>query len=193
LISPLASYVRTVLVTYQTGSAPPAEPGAPELVAPELRAPAPPSTAAQLAPEPAKPPEPASPNPARRTGARVAIVSFAAAGVFTGLGIGWSVYAQNAQHNAQALSAQGQRAGGTTACASGGGVSPANCNSLLSAWQTQDAAGSLRDGWFGAASVTAAIGAAVTVWVLNQPATVNGQPQTQILLRPGGLVFSGTF
>jgi hypothetical protein len=202
LMSLLAPELRARLIALQAESADPAQPepraghAAPEL--PELRAepaagPRLPSPAPLAPVEPAKPPEPPSvPNPARRTGATVAIWAFTAAGLFTGFGIAWSLYAQNQVNTAQTLSAQARRVEGETGCYSGGAVS-ATCGSVRGAFQSADAANHLRDGWFAAAGVTAVVGAAAIVWRSNQPPTANAPPQTQISIRPGGLVFSGSF
>jgi hypothetical protein len=203
LMSLLAPELRARLIAFQAESAEPAQPepragqAAPEL--PELRAepaagPRLPSPAPLAPAEPAKPPEPPSlPNPARRIAKGVIIGAGAATAVFLGLGIGWSVYERNQRNNVQTLSSQAHHIDGGSGCYAGGNVSAAACTTLQRAWQSDDAAGTLRNGWFAAAGVTAAVGVAATVWALNLPATVQGQPQTQVLLRPGGLVFSGTF
>jgi hypothetical protein len=190
LFSPLASYLRGLLLSYQrTPAAPPPEPAAP---APSLL-PAPATPIAAPA-QPANPPEPPNiPNPTRITARNVAIVAFTLGGVFLGLAIGWTVHAQDELHAAQTLSAQAHRAGGDIACYSGGPVSSGDCGRLLAAWQGQDAALNFRNGWFAAAGASAAIGAVATVWAVNLPMTIKGPPQTQIRLSPGGLVLSGSF
>jgi hypothetical protein len=199
LTSPLASYLRGILLTYQSGpaappAAPPPEPAVPR---PEPAAPAP-SPPAASPPElrvppaqPATPPAPPSvPNPTRATARNVAIVAYAAAGAFLGLGIAWSVDVQNKGNTAQALAIQ-PYAGGYDACMNG--APSGYCTSLLRAWQSQDNAVGLRNAWFGAAGVSGTIGVVATIWALSLPTTIKGQSQTQIALRPGGLVIRGSF
>jgi hypothetical protein len=184
LFSPLASYVFALFLT---------PPGSPEAQPPEP-APTPPPPA-PLVPPPAPPAPPEVlnvPNPARSTARNVAIVSYAAAGAFLGLGIAWSVDAQSKANSAQALSTQSYRAGGVSKCQSAD-APDSYCSSLLGAWQSRDAALNLRNGWFVAAGVSAAVGAVATAWALNLPTTIKGQPQTQVSIRPDGLVLSGTF
>jgi pyruvate/2-oxoglutarate dehydrogenase complex dihydrolipoamide acyltransferase (E2) component len=198
LMSPLASYLRALFLTYQAAPAappvaPPPEPAIPPAAPPPEPA-APASTPPPAPPaRPANPPEPPNiPNPSRTTGRGVAIVAYAVGGAFLGLGIGWSVDGQNKANAARALVTQFDRAGGTSKCQSA--AAPGSyCSKLLEAWQTSDAALSLRNGWFAAAGVSVAIGVAATVWTLSLPTMIKGQPQTQVNLRPGGLVFSSSF
>ena len=201
VMSPLASYLRGMFLSYQgEPAAPPAaplpEPAAP-LPKPAATAPspppAPPPELRTSSARPANPLEPANvPNPSRTTGRNVAIVAYSVGAVFLGLGIRWSVYGQGKANAAQALASQSNPAAGNGACLSGD-VSSAYCRELLAAWQSSDNALSIRNGWFAAAGVSVAIGAAATVWTLSLPTTIKGQPQTQVTLRPGGLVFSGVF
>jgi hypothetical protein len=193
LMSPLASYLRALFLTYQSGpatppAAPPPEPAAPvpsPPLAPARELPAPPV-------QPAKPPEPTSvPNPSRATARNVAIVSYFAAGAFLGLGIAWSVDVQNKGNTASALAAN-PYAGGTISCANGQAPS-GYCTRLFDAVQSQDTAIGFRNGWFVAAGVSAAAGTVATFWALSLPVTVRGQPQARVTLRPGGLVIRGSF
>jgi hypothetical protein len=196
LMSPLASYLRASFLSYQgrptaPSAAPPPEPAAP-LPKP---APSPPAAPARELPvRLADPHEPANvPNPSRSTARNVAIVAYAAAGVFVGLGIAWSVDAQSKTDAAQTLSGQVLRSGGGPTGCTAGTVSGASCDRALGAWQSRDTALNLRNGWFAAAGVSAAVGVVATAWALNLPTMIKGQPQTQVRLRPGGLVFSGAF
>ncbi len=197
LMSPLASYLRALFLTYQSGPAAPpvAPPPEPAVQRPEPTAPAPtppPELRVPLA-QPAIPPEPAKvPNPTRATARNVAIVAYTAAGAFLGLGIAWSVVAQDKANSAQALSAQPNPVETDSGCHSAG-APDRYCTSLLGAWQSRDAALNLRNGWFAAAGVSVAIGAVATAWALDLPKMIKGQPQTQVTIRPGGLVFSGTY
>jgi hypothetical protein len=111
--------------------------------------------------------------------------------VFLALGIAWSVDAQNKANAAQALAAQ-PYTGGTAGCANGQAPS-GYCVRLLGAWQSEDKAIGLRNGWFGAAGVSGAIGLAATFWALSLPATIKGPAQAQIAMGPGALVFYGSF
>jgi hypothetical protein len=202
LMSPLASYLRALFLTYQGGpatppAAPPPEPAAPR---PEPAAPAPSRPAASppelRAPpiQPANPPEPLNvPNPKRTTARNVAIVAYSVGAVFLGLGIRWSVVAQSKTNTAQTLSGQVLRSGGGPTGCTAGTVSDASCDRVLGAWQSRDAALNLRNGWFAAAGVSVAVGVVATAWALDLPPMIKGQPQTQVSLRPGGLVFSGAF
>jgi hypothetical protein len=176
--SPLAAYLRGLLLS----SGPPPLPVAPPK--PEAPAPSPP-------PAPAAPP-PDVPNPARTLASRVAIVSYVAAGAFLGLAVGWTVDEQNKKDAAQALSAQPNPSGGNTTCYPG---APAGsyCGRLLSAWQSNDAAVGLRNAWFAAAGVSAAVGVVATAWAVNLPTTIKGPAQAKVMLRPSGLAISGTF
>ncbi|MEO7593575.1 MAG: hypothetical protein ABI134_20335, partial [Byssovorax sp.] len=143
--------------------------------------------------QPAKPPEPPSvPNPARTTARNVAIVSYVAAGAFLTLGIVWSEVARSKANRAQALSAQPDPVETASGCKSAGAPGQ-YCTHLLEAWQSRDAALNLRNDWFIAASVSAAVGAVATAWALNLPTMIKGQTQTQVTIRPGGLMFSGTY
>ena len=200
LMSPLASYLRALFLTYQSGpatppAAPPPEPAAPrpEPAAPARSAPAasPPELHAPPA-QPANPPEPPSmPNPARTAARNVAVVAYIAAGTFLGLGIAWSVDTENKGNAARALAAQ-QYAGGTISCANGQAPS-GYCTNLLDAVQRQDTAIGIRNGWFVAAGVSAVAGTVATFWALSLPVTIRGQPQAQVTLRPGGLGIRGSF
>ena len=201
LMAPLGSYLRALFLTYQGGpatppAAPPPEPAAPR---PEPIAPAP-SPPAASPPElraspiqPASPPEPLNaPNPKRTTPRNVAMVAYIAAGTFLGLGIAWSVDAQNKGNTAQALTTQYYRTGGDFECKSSG-AADSYCSTVLGAWQSRDAALNLRNGWFAASGVSVAVGAVATAWALNLPTIIKGQPKTQVRIRPGGLVIFGTF
>jgi hypothetical protein len=200
LMSPLASYLRALFLTYQSGpAAPPPEPAVPPAAPPpEPAAPAP-SPPAASPPElrvppvqPATPPEPPSvPNPTRATARNVAIVAYTAAGAFLGLGIAWSVDTQNKGNAANALAAT-PYAGETHGCANGEAPS-GYCTRLLGAWQSEDKAIGLRNGWFSAAGVSGAIGLAATFWALSLPATIKGQAQAQIVFKPGGVFIHGSF
>jgi hypothetical protein len=196
LMSPLASYLRASFLSYQGGpTAPPAAPP-PESAAPRP-APSPPIPPSAMPPElhtppaqPAKPPEPANvPNPTRATARNVAIVAYAAAGAFLGLGIAWTVDARNKGNTARALAAQPD-GGGYTVCMTGGAPS-GYCSRLLGAVQSQVTATDLRNGWFTAAGVSAAIGTVATFVALELPTT--SKAQAQISFTPGGLVLQGTF
>jgi len=185
LFSPLASYVRALFLTGPTAT------DAPE-PKPEPAASPPPPPPPAPAEKPSKPPEPPEvPNPARTVASRVAIVSYVATGVFLGLGIAWTVVAQNKGDTAQALAAQAH-AGSYSACMTGG-VQRGYCDRLLNAWQSRDTAVGLRNGWLAAAGLSGAIGIAATFWTLSLPATIKGQPQAQIALVPGGLIIRGSF
>jgi hypothetical protein len=198
LMSPLASYLRALFLTYQSGPAaplvaPPPEPAIPPATPP--REPAAPAPSPPLAPpaQPANPPEPPNvPNPSRITPRGVAIVAYAVGGAFLGLGIAWTVDAQNKDNAAQTLSGHIYRSGGPTGCTTGA-VSGGDCDRVLGAWQTRDTALNLRNGWFAAAGVSVAVGAVATIWALNLPTTIKGPPQTQVRLTPGGLMISGAF
>jgi hypothetical protein len=131
------------------------------------------------------------PNPARATARNVAVVAYIAAGTFLGLGIAWSVDTQNKENDARALAAN-PYAGGTVACANGQAPS-GYCARLLEAWQSEDKAIGLRNGWFSAAGVSGAIGLAATFWVLSSPATLKGKAQAQIVLNPSGVFVHGSF
>ncbi len=202
LTSPLASYLRGMFLTYQSGpaaphAAPPPEPTAPR---PEPAAPAP-SPPAASPPElrappalPANPPEPPSvPNPTRATARNVAIVAYLIGGTFLGFGIGFAVDTQNKTNKAQALATQSYPTAGNDVCRTAEAVSSGYCVRLLGAWQSRDTALGLRNGGFAGAGVSTAVGLAATVWALSLPTTTKGQPQTQVRLSPGGLVVSGTF
>jgi hypothetical protein len=197
LTSPLASYLRGIFLTYESGPAAPpvAPPPEPAVPRPEstARAPSPPSELRAPLAQSAIPPEPPKvPNPTRATARNVAIVAYTAAGAFLGLGIAWSVDTQNKGNAAQALTTQSHRTGGDNECKSWG-APDSYCSTLLGAWQSRDAARNLRNGWFAAAGVSVAVGAVATAWALNLPTMIKGQPQTQVRIRPGGLVISGTF
>lgn len=201
LTSPLASYLRGILLTYQSGpaappAAPPPEPAIPrpEPAAPAPSPPAVPALELRMPPgQPAKPPEPANaPNPSRTTARNVAIVAYALGGAFLDLGIGWTVYGHDKANAAQALTTQAHRSEGTHVCNSADAPG-SYCSNLLGAWQSSDAALSLRNGWFAASGASVAIGALATVWELSLPTMIKGQTPTQVRLRPGGLVLSGSF
>jgi hypothetical protein len=121
----------------------------------------------------------------------VAIVAYTAAGAFLGLGIAWSVDVQNKGNAAKALSTN-RYAGETYVCANGD-ASSGYCTRVLGAWQSEDKAIGLRNGWFSAAGVSGAIGLAATFWALSLPATIKGQAQAQIVFKPGGLFIHGSF
>jgi hypothetical protein len=201
LMSPLASYLRALFLTYQSGpatppAAPPPEPAAPR-PEPAVPAPIPPAASPpelHASPiQPASPPEPLNaPNPKRTAPRNVAIVAYLTAGTFLSLGIGFAIDTQDKTHTAQALATQSYPTVGDYACKTEG-VSSGYCARLLGAWQSRDAALGFRNGWFAGAGVSAAVGLAATVWALSLPTTIKGQPQTQVRLSPGGLVFSGTF
>jgi hypothetical protein len=159
--------------------------------APTPPEPAPPPPLPAPTPQPAKPPAPPDvPNLARVLPTRVAIVFYALAGAFLGLGIAWSVDAQNKANAASALAAK-PYAGGTFACANGQAPS-GYCADLRNAVQSQDTAIGVRNSWFVAAGVSAAVGIGATFWTLSLPVTIKG-PQAQVSLRPGGLVIQGSF
>ena len=197
-MSPLASYLRVSFLSYQGGPAAPPAVRLPEPAVPLPKpAPIPPAVPARELRAPsvqlADPPEPANvPNPSRTTARNVAIVAYAVGGTFLGLGIAWSVVAQDKANSAQALATQAHRGDGICVCNSAG-APDSYCSNLLGAWQSRDAALNLRNGWFAAAGVSVAVGAVATAWALNLPTTIKGQPQTQVSIRPGGLVLSGTF
>jgi hypothetical protein len=197
LTSPLASYLRGILLTYQSGPAappvaPPPEPAVPPAAPPP--APSPPSELRAPPAQPATPPEPANvPNPTRATARNVAILAYAVGGAFLGLGIGFAVDTQNKTNTAQALATQSYPSAGDDACKTAGDVPSGYCARLLGAWQSRDTALGLRNGWFAGAGVSMAVGLGATVLALHLPTTIKGQPQTQVRLSPGGLVFSGTF
>ncbi len=202
LMSPLGSYLRAILLTYQSGpppppAAPPPEPAAPP---PEPTAPAPSPPAASppelYAPpvQPANPPEPPSvPNPTRATASSVAIGSYILAGAFLGLGIGWTVDARNKRNAAQALSAQLHQADGSQACTRMGGGTTTECSQLVSAAQTADAAEALRNTWYIGAGVSAAVGITSTVITFALPSTIKGQSMPQISVTPTGISVHGSF
>jgi hypothetical protein len=200
LMSPLASYLRALFLTYQSGpeappAAPPPEPAVPRRE-PTAPAPTPPAASPPelRAPsvQPATPREPPSvPNPTRATARNLAIVAYTAAGAFLGLGIAWSVDAQNKGNTASALAAE-PYAGGTIVCANGQAPS-GYCTNLLNAVENHDTSIGLRNGWFVAAAVSAAAGTVATFWALSLPVTIKGQPQAQVTLRPGSLVIRGSF
>ena len=201
LMSPLASYLRALFLSYQGGPAsPPAVPlpePAVSLPTPAAPVPSPPAAPARELRAPpvqlADPPAPPSvPNPTRATARDMAIVAYAVGGAFLGLGIAWTVDAQNKDDAAQALRGQNYRSGGTTGCTTGA-VSGGKCDRVLGAWQSRDTALNLRNGWFAAAGVSVAVGAVATIWALNLPTTIKGPPQTQVRLTPCGLVISGAF
>jgi hypothetical protein len=194
LFPPLASYLDGLFLRFQ---GPPA--ALPAASSPE---PAPPSPA-EPRPEPAPPaplaragdpPEPpTAPNPARTTARNVAIASYAAAGVFLGLGIAWSVDAQNKGDTAQSLSAQLHKGGGVTACTPTGDGTAKGCAQLVSAFQAADTAGATRNGWYAGAGVSAAVGVASTVLAFMLPSTIRGKPAPQLSLKPGGILIHGSF
>ena len=132
------------------------------------------------------------PNPSRTTARNVAIVAYAVGGTFLGLGIGWTVYGHDKANAAQALATQAHRGDGNHVCNSAGAPG-SYCSNLLGAWQSSDAALSLRNGWFAAAGASVAVGALATGVALTLPTMIKGQPQPQVTLRPGGLVLSGSF
>ncbi len=183
LFPPLASYLDGLFLSYQRAPAPlPATPP------PEPAAPAPTPPPAPTVP-PVPPELPNVPNPARVLPTRVAIVSYALASVFLGLGIAWSVDAQNKASAARTLAGQ-PYAGATYGCTNGQAPS-GYCVRLLGAWHSEDKANELRNGWLGAAGVSGAIGIVATFWALSLPATIRAQ--AQITVRPGGLVIHGSF
>ena len=188
LFPPLASYLDGLFLSYQGVPAARPEPAAraPSLPAalPELRV---------LPAQPANPPDPPNaPNLARATAKIVAIVAYAVGGTFLGLGIGWSVYGKNKADAAQALATESHPSAGNSACHTSS-ISRSYCRDLLAAWQSSDNAGTLRNSWFASAGASVALGTVATVWTLNLPTTIGGQPQTQVRLRPGGLALSGSF
>ena len=194
LISPLASFLRSMFLGYQGAPAAPAAPAAPP---PEPDAPAPtpppappPELRAPL-PEPAKPPElPNVPNHAYTTARTVAIVFCSTGVILLGFGVAFAIDAQSKGKTANALAAK-PFAGGTWACANGQAPS-GYCSDLRKAVQSQDSAIGARNGLFIGAGVSAAVGAVATFWALSLPSTIKG-PQTQVSLRPGGLVIHGSF
>ncbi len=184
LFSPLASYLDGLFLRSPgSPAAPPPEPAPPAPPAPAERRPElrpPPAPLARAA----NPPEPPSiPNPARTTARTVAIVSYAAAGVFLGLGIAWTVDARNKGDTAQSRSAQLHRIGGDSACAKTGGASTNECAQALSALQSADTAGAYRNAWYAGAAVSAAVGITSTILAFTLPGTVKGQPTPQLSLR----------
>jgi hypothetical protein len=192
LFPSLASYIDGLYLSSKATPAPP--PAAPS----ERAAPAPsplPASPPELRapPPPASPPEPPNvPNPTRAKALGVAIGGFSVGAVFLGLGIGWSVYGHNKANAAQALTAQ-TPAGGVAVCFATNADSGGYCGRLFRAWQSRDATLRLRDGWFAAAGVSAAVGAIATVWAVSLPMIINGLPQAQVNVRPGGLALSGSF
>jgi hypothetical protein len=198
LMSPLASYLRALFLTYESGPAAPPVAPPPERAIPQPEPTAPVSTPPAASPpelrsppaQPADPPAPPSvPNPTRATARNVAIVAYTAAGAFLGLGIAWTVDARNKGNTARALAAQPD-GGGYTVCMTGGAPS-GYCGRLRGAVQSQVTATDIRNGWFTAAGVSTAIGTVATFIALELPTT--SKAQAQISLRPGGLVFQGTF
>ena len=200
LMSPLASYLRALFLSYQGGPAappvaPPPEPAVP-LPKPAALAPspssAPPPELRAPPVQPANPPEPPNaPNPTRTTARDVAFVAFAAAGAFFSSGIAWSVITWKKGNTASDLAAE-PYAGQTHGCANGQAPS-VYCTNLRNAVQSHDTAISLRNGWFVAAGVSAVAGTVATFWTLSLPAKIKGVPQAQVTLRPGGLVIRGSF
>lgn len=207
LMSPLASYLRGMILPYQRGPAAPppvAPPLEPEqrqedggaLPAPTVPVPippaAPPPKPRTLSAHPANLPAPANVPTPSHMARNVAIVAYGVGGAFLGLGIRWAIYGQSQANAAQALATQSHPTAGDGACRSGS-VPSAYCGSLLSAWQNSDNALSIRNGWFAAAGISVAVGAVATVWALDLPAMNRGQQKMQVTFRPGGLVFSGSF
>jgi hypothetical protein len=193
LTLPLASELRAVILVDQDApAAPPHEPAAP-VPTPPPAPPAPPPELRAPPPEPAKPPEPPNvPNPAHTTARTVAIVSSSTGAILLGFGIGFAVDAQSKAHSAQALAEQPNPVATDSGCKSAGAPGQ-YCSNLLGAWQSRDTALNARNGLIAAAGVSLVVGAVATAWTLDLPTMIKGQPQTQVKLRPGGLVFSGTF
>lgn len=196
LTVPLASYLRVMIIT-TVQPTPPTEPAPP---AEPPRAPAPPPEAAaprtapvvKEDPRPEPPPVPEVPNPARKVGVGVALSAYGLAVVFAGLGVAWTVDAQGKTKHAQTIAAQVQAQGGQHACA-GDSPSGLDCAGLVSAYQSADAAGALRNTWFAVAGALAAGGIASTAIALALPGNAKRAPAVQLSLRPGGVVVQGTF
>jgi hypothetical protein len=169
LISPLAAYLRGMLLS-----------GAP--------APPPPTP-----PPPTPPPPPDVPSPARTAAIRAAAVAYSAAGVFLGLGIGWTVDAQNKLNAARSLEAQLRQSSGDTGCGPKGSGTAGGCSQLLSAFQSEDTSATYRNAWYALAGISAAVGVVSTVFALSTPGTIKGQPAPQLSLRPTGLTIQGSF
>jgi hypothetical protein len=200
LMSPLASYLRASFLTYQSGPAappvaPPPEPAIPPAAPPpEPAAPAPSPSPTPPPAQPANPPAPPKvPNPSRTTARGVAIVAYTVGATFLGLGIGWSVYGQSKANAAQALAKQYHSPDGDAECSLAGAATSSDCGRLFESWRSRDTAFDARNGWFAAAGVSVAVGVAATVWTLSLPPAIKGQPQTQVRLRPDGLILSGSF
>ena len=197
LMSPLATYLRASFLSYQGGrAAPPAAPPPEPAVPLPKPAPSPPAAPPpELRGQPVQPADPLAPpsvpNPTRATARDMAIVAYAVGGAFLGLGIAWTVDAQNKGDAASALAAN-PYAGGTISCSDGQAPS-GYCTKLFDAVQSQDTAIGFRNGWFVAAGVSAAAGTVATFWALSLPVTIKGQPQARVTLRPGGLVIHGSF
>ena len=192
LFPPLASYLDGLFLTYQGAPAPrPALPSEPAVPVPTPPPAAPPELRAPL---PKSAEQPDVPNPTRTLASRVMIASYVTAGAFLTLAIGFTANEQSKKNAAQTLAAQPAPAGGTgnTACYQGPTLD-SYCTRLLKVWQAHDEAVGLRNGAFAAAGVSAAIGVAATVWAVNLPTTIRGQAPTQVMIRPGGVVLSGTF
>jgi hypothetical protein len=168
LISPLAAYLRGMLLS-----------GAP--------LPPPP------APSPPAPAPPDVPNPARTLATRVAIASYALTGIFLGLGIAWTVDAQNKENSAQSLSARVHQSGGDYACAPMGSGTPQACAGLVSAFQSASTSKEYRNAWYAGAGISAAAGLTSTVFALMLPATIKAQPMPQLSVGPTGVVVHGSF
>jgi hypothetical protein len=194
LISPLASELRAMFLGYQDApiapAAPPSEPAAPAPSPP----PAPPPEVRAPPPEPAKPPPPPDvPNPAYATARTVAIVSYSTGVILLGFGVAFALDAQSKTASAQALSGQVVRSGGGTTGCTTGSVSGSRCDGALRAWQSRDAALNARNGFLAGGGAFVAVGVVATAFWVNLPTMIKGQPQTQVTIRPGGLVFSGTY
>ena len=202
LMSPLASYLRALFLTYQGGPAtppatPPPEPAAPR---PETAAPAPSPPAASppdlRAPpsQPASPPEPPNvPDSTRTTARNVAIVAYVVGGVFIVSGIAWTVDARNKEISAQSLSAQLNQTAGQDACSTTAVASSQRCAQLVSAFQSQDTANGFRNASYAAAGVAVTVGAAATAIAVTLPPMVKGPSGPQLKISLGGLAIQGSF
>jgi hypothetical protein len=173
LISPLAAYLRGMLLS-----------GAP---LPSPTAPPPP------APPPTPPALPDVPNPARTLATRVAIASYALTGIFLGLGIAWTVDAQNKENAAESLSAHVHQSGGDHACAPMGSATPQTCAGIVSAFQSASTSKGYRNAWYAGAGISAAAGITSTVFALTLPATIKAPSIPQLSVGPTGVVVHGSF
>jgi hypothetical protein len=158
---------------------------------PELRAEQPAPAVPELPAVQAPPAAPAAPSgpPGHHAALGVAIASYTVALIFAGLGVAYTVKAQQDANAASMLRNQVLTDDGNTGCLPGGAA--VTCKNIHADWQAFDTAAGFRDAWFTMAGATAAVGVAATVWSVSGS---NAKPgRAQVGIGPGNLTIRGTF